>query len=117
MFSVRGYLKKERNRVAFFKMTVQIFLNAGGTKRLETQFIPRRFQISPFARTDIRLQGVSTLRNRPIEALSVRDVIDGVDAYLSPARCDRSRDKIHLELCHKWVARGTGTVEGRDVAC
>lgn len=68
---------------------------------------------SLFARTDIRLKGVSTLRNRPIEALSVRVVINGVDAYLSPARCDRSRDKIHLELCHKWVARGT--VPWRDV--
>lgn len=55
---------------------------------------------SLFAPADIRLKGVATLRNRPIEALSVRVVINGVDAYLSPARCDRSRDKIHQELRH-----------------
>lgn len=53
------------------------------------------------------------LRNRPIEALFVRVVINGLDAYLSPARCDRSRDKIHLELCHMWEAHGEGRDEAR----
>lgn len=57
-------------------------------------------------------------RKEPIEALSSDVVINGADAYLSPLDWDRSRDKIHLELCHEWEHEDdtfTHTGEGRDV--
>lgn len=75
--------------------------NTCGTNWFQTPFNLRHFQILCSLELIFRLKGISRLQHRPIEPLSVRVVINGVDSYLSPARCDRSRDQIYLAVCHE----------------